>query len=75
MTDPNKNRHLFYYLTSRQGSAPALIFQEYRDARDFMTKNRQRNYSMNTCWGYTSEGYRAEKENSEDHAKERSCDF
>ena len=75
MTDPNKNRHLSYYLTSPQGSAPAIIFQQYEEARDFLNKSKLRGYVMNTCWGYTTEGYQAEKENSEDHAKERSCDF
>ena len=67
MTDPNKNRHLFYYLTSRQGSAPALIFEDSRDARDYMVKNRQRNYTMNTCWGYKPEGYQGDQEQSQDH--------
>lgn len=73
MSNPNQNRHLFYYLSSPQSSAPVIIFQQCREARDFMNKNKLRRYVMNTCWGYTTEGYRAEKENAEDHAKERTC--
>ena len=74
MTDPNQSRHLFYYLTTTSYHvAPVLIFQEYEDARDFLAKNRYSGYVMNTCWGYKPEGYRVEKENAEDHAKERTC--
>ncbi len=66
------NRHLYYYLTSPVYQSPVLIFEDSRDARDFMVKNRQRNYIMNTCWGYKPEGYEVESEHAADHAKDRS---
>jgi hypothetical protein len=61
------NRHLYYYLTSRVSQAPVLIFEDSRDARDFMVKNRHRHYVMNTCWGYKPEGYQMDQEQVQDH--------
>jgi hypothetical protein len=68
MTDPNQSRHLYYYLTSRTyTSAPVLIFEDYVDARDFLTKNRYRGYVMNTCWGFKTDQYQIERDIVEDH--------
>jgi len=61
------NRHLYYYLTSREFQAPTLIFEDSRDARDFMVKNRHRNYVMNTCWGYKPEQYQVACDQVKDH--------
>ena len=68
MSNPNQNRHLFYYLTSASYHvAPVLIFEQYEDARDYLAKNRYRGYVMNTCWGYKPDQYQVERDLVEDH--------